>query len=134
MVTVEEATRMAMDLPDVEAGTSYSNPCWMVGGKAFAWHRPFSKADLRRFGKDPVPAGPIFAVRVADLQTKAAVLEQGTRGVFTIPHFDNYAAVLVQLDVVPKRALRSLIADAWLACVPTATADRYRARPRKRRG
>ncbi|MFO1076672.1 MAG: hypothetical protein U1E73_02990 [Planctomycetota bacterium] len=53
---------------------------------------------------------------------------------FTIPHFDNYAAVLVQLDVDAERALRSLIADAWLACVPTATADSYRVRSRKRRG
>ena len=56
--------------------------------------RPFSKADVKRFGDEPVPDGPIFAVATVDLDDKQAVLEEGARGVFTIPHFDGYAAVL----------------------------------------
>ena len=133
MVSIGDAARMAMALPDVTTGTSHRGRSWEVGRTAFAWERPFSKADLRRFGAAPVPAGTIFAVRVADLRAKEAVLGAGIRGVFTIPHFDNYPAVLIQLEVVPKRALQQLVQDAWLACVPSAAAERYSVRARKRR-
>jgi hypothetical protein len=134
VVTLDEAARLAKSLPGVTAELRYGNRAWSVGGKAFAWERPFRKADLRRFGTAPVPAGPIFAVRVADLRSKEAALAAGTPGVLTIPHFDGYAAVLIQLDVVPLRALRNLITDAWLATVPPAIAAPRRVRPRKARG
>lgn len=134
MVSIDEAAHMAMDLPEVTEGTWHGNRTWKVGEKGFAWQRPFSKADVKRFGNAAVPTGPILAVRVADLRAKEAVLAEGTRGVFTIAHFDNYAAVLIQLDVVPKRALRQLITDAWLACVQPSVAERYRVRARKARG
>jgi hypothetical protein len=42
----------------------------------------------------------------------------GAKGFFTIPHFDGFAAVLVQLQVTSKKALREGIEDAWLACAP----------------
>ena len=79
------------------------------------------------------PAGPILAVRTADLHEKESVLAEGKRGFFTIPHFDGYAAVLIQLRTVGKRALREAIVDGWLACTPRTVADEYAARPRPRR-
>ena len=45
---------------------------------------------------------------------------------FTIPHFDGYAAVLIQLKSVTKRPLREAIVDGWLACAPTKLADGVR--------
>jgi hypothetical protein len=125
MVSVDEAARMAMDLPEVTEGERHGHRTWFVAGKAFAWERRFSKADIKRFGDVSPPDGPILAVRVADLNEKEAVLAAPPKGCFTIPHFDGYAAVLIQLKVVGKRALREAILDGWLAVAPPRLADAY---------
>jgi hypothetical protein len=125
MVTIDDARQMALALPDVTEGERHGNRTWVVAGKAFAWERPFSKADIKRFGDATPPGGPILAVRVADLGEKEAVLAAHPKGFFTIPHFDGYAAVLIQLNSVTKRALQEAIVDGWLACAPPKLADRY---------
>jgi hypothetical protein len=133
MVRLDEAARMALELPEVAEGERHGNRTWYVGKKAFAWERPFSKADVKRFGDETPPDGPILAVTVEDLGEKEAVLASGTKGVFTIPHFDGYAAVLIQLKAVGKRALRDALIDAWLVAAPPALADDFMA-TRRRRG
>ena len=133
MASLDDAARLALELPEVAEGPRHGNRTWCVAGKAFAWERPFSKADIRRFGNTAPPAGPILAVRVEDLGEKEAVLAAQQKGFFTIPHFDGYPAVLVQLRAVGKRALRGAIVDGWLACAPTSLADEYVARKKARR-
>jgi hypothetical protein len=118
VVTFDEVARMALELPDVAEGRSYGNRAWSVGGKAFAWERPFSKADIKRFGDAVPPDGPILAVRVDDLGEKEAVLAAHPKAFFTIPHFDGYAAVLIHLKKVTKRPLLEALTDGWLACAP----------------
>lgn len=160
MASLDDVAAIIAELPDVLDGERHGTRTWFVNGKGFAWHRPFSKADLRRFGEADPPAGPILAaqrgalltslaqdsskqvrllagtgkgslatlplvVRTADLSDKEAVLAAGHPGVFTIPHFDGYAAVLTQLDVVSDRVLRELVVDGWLAYAPPALARRY---------
>lgn len=127
MVSLEEAARLAMALPEVSQGERHGHRTWAVAGKGFAWERPFSKADIRRFGDATPPDGPILAVRVADLGEKEAVLAAQPEGFFTIPHFDGYAAVLIQVKAATKRAVGEAIVDGWLACAPPALADQYMA-------
>ena len=116
---------MVTALPDVTDGTLYGKRTWFVGGKAFAWERPFSKADITRFGAATPPEGPILALVTADTEDKEAVLSMGARGFFTIPHFDGVAALLVQLDVVAPKRLHEAIEDAWLAAAPDRLRQAY---------
>lgn len=125
MVSLAAAAQTALNLPEVVEGERHGNRTWLVSGKAFAWERPFSKADVRRYGDASPPQGPILAVRVEDLGEKEAVLAAHPECVFTIPHFDGFAAVLIQLQAASKAVLREVIVDGWLAVAPTEVADAY---------
>ena len=125
VATFEDVAKIALSFPEVIEGERHGNTTWSVAGKTFAWERPFSKADIKRFGTATAPDGPILAVRVEDLAEKEAVLSAETKGLFTIPHFDGYPAVLIQLRNVNKRALRQAMLDGWLACAPPRLTERY---------
>jgi hypothetical protein len=125
MATIDDVAAMAFELPEVTEGERFRNRTWFIGGKAFAWERPFSKADLRRFGDETPPDGPILAVSVENLIEKEAVLAANPGAFFTIEHFNGYAAVLIQLSEVSDQALREVLTDGWLAVAPRKLADQY---------
>jgi hypothetical protein len=131
-LTLDDAAAIALALPEVVEDVRYGNRAWSVGGKVFVWERPFSKADIKRYGDETPPEGPIVGVKVADLSDKEAVLAEGRAGIFTIPHFDGYPALLVQLKAVRKPDLRRALVDAWLACAPSALAVAHAAHLIKR--
>lgn len=113
MATLDHAARIALELDGVTEIERHGNRAWSVNGKVFAWERAFSKADLKRFGSTPPPDGPILAIRLADLNEKEALLAASRPGFFTIPHFDGYPAVLIQLTKVTTKALRETLTEGW---------------------
>lgn len=132
MATLDDVARTALDLPEVVEGERHGRRTWSVAGKVFAWERAFSKADLKRFGDASPPDGPILAVRVGDLAEKEAVLAAQPAGFFTIPHFDGYPAVLLQVRAVGAKALREALLDGWLASAPPRLTESYlQDRPRR---
>jgi hypothetical protein len=125
VATILDVEGILAQLSEVTESERFRNRTWFVNGKGFAWQRPFSKADIKRFGAATPPDGPILAVRVVDLAEKEAVLATASKAFFTIPHFEGYPALLIQLNAVDTEELREAIVEAWLACAPQTLADAY---------
>lgn len=134
MPTLNDVARIALKLPEVQEHERRGTRTWQVRDKTFAWERPFSKADIKRFGDTPIPRGTILAVRVANLGVKEVVLAAMPDSFFNIEHFDGFAGVLIQLTRVSTGDLRDALVDAWAACAPPQLAAEFnRARDGRRR-
>lgn len=132
-MTLEDAAAIASGLPGVVVGAKWGHRTWMVGDRGFAWQRPFSKADLKRFGDETPPSGDILAVIVESLDAKDALLEIAPPGFFTIPHFNGHAAVLIELKRARARDVRAAITDAWrIVSAPVPVKPRKRSAARRR--
>ncbi|MDO9485121.1 MAG: hypothetical protein Q7K25_03565 [Actinomycetota bacterium] len=125
MVSIDEVAAIALALDEVTEGVRYGNRSWMVNGKTFVWERPFTKADVKRFGDAPVPEGVILGVSVEDQIDKQAVIASNPKAFFNITHLDGYNAYLIQLNKVTNKQLTEALLDAWLVCAPARLTEKY---------
>lgn len=130
MATWDDVAAIAATLPEPGTRLRWGNHSWTVKDKAYAWVRPLTRSDVRALTERgrPIPDEPILAVSVADLGEKEAVLAEYPDVLFDIPHFDQYAAVLVRLERIDVPLLTELLTDAWLARAPRRAARDFLAR------
>ena len=128
-MNIDDVAAFVDGLRGVTIGTKHGHRTWMVGERGFAWERRFSKADLARFGEEPPPAGDILAVMVDDLDAKDALLAIAPPGFFTIPHFNGFPAVLVQLEAARVRDVKAVLRTAYKAAVAKAGGSARKPRP-----
>ncbi|HVK23519.1 MAG TPA: MmcQ/YjbR family DNA-binding protein [Actinokineospora sp.] len=127
MATWDDVRRIATALPETTEEVSRGTAQWRVRGKGFVWERPLRKSDLAALG-DTAPTGPILGVWVADEGVKHALIADDPAVFFTTPHFDGYAAVLVELDEIDADELVELVTEAWLLKAPKRVAAAYLAK------
>jgi hypothetical protein len=107
MPSQDDVATIARALPGAaQADDEFS---FRANGRLFVW------AWLERIDpkKARVPSREVVVVRVRDEMDKQTLLELGDRGIFTEPHFDGYAAVLVRLADVDRDFLEKLITDSY---------------------
>jgi hypothetical protein len=122
----DDVRRIALSLPETSERLSHGDPMWRVRDKGFVWERPLRAADLKALGNG-APTGPILGARMEHLGAKEALIADRPDVYFTTPHFDGYAAVLVELEEIGLDELRELIVEAWLARAPKRLAVQYAA-------
>jgi hypothetical protein len=110
MPTWADVVAIGRALPETEEGTWFRTPCLRVRKRSFC-----------RMKED----GETLVVRVVDLEDKEALLRSDPEALFSTPHYDGYAYVLVRLDRVDPQHLRELIEDAWRLSAPKRVLAAY---------
>lgn len=130
-MTFKDVDAFAKALPGATLGKKWDAKTWIVGDKGFVWERPLRKSDLARFGEGAyVPSGDILGVRTESLDAKDALLSMGLPGFFTIEHFNNYPALLIELRKARSKDVKAAIVDAHR--VMAAKAPKGKAKAKKR--
>ncbi len=122
--TPEDVDEICRDLPDTEFGTSWGDvPTWKVPagdkGKGFLLYRHPHKTAI-----DPETGEMYDDLLVIITPTeveKQALVEDASSPFFTIDHFRNFNAVLVQqsrLGELERDDLAAIITDAWATRAP----------------
>ena len=114
-------------LPEVELGTSWGDvTTYKVRGKGFLLYRQPHKSAI-----DPDTGemyDDLLVIVTPTAAEKAALVEDDSTPFFTIDHFRNYSAVLVQrsrLDEVDRAELAEIITDAWATRAPTSLVKQH---------
>lgn len=124
MATLDDARRIALELPETSERISWGLAHWRVRGNLFAWERPLRRQERADLG-DAAPDGEIVGVRVADEGEKEALIAAEPEIFFTTPHFDGYPAVLIRLGSIAVDELTEVITDAWLDRAPHRLTQTY---------
>jgi hypothetical protein len=107
-------------LPEVELGTSWGDvTTYKVRDKGFLLYRPPHKSAINPATGEMYD--DLLVIMTPTAAEKAALVEDESTPFFTIDHFRNFSAVLVQrsrLDEIDRAELAEIITDAWAAKAP----------------
>jgi hypothetical protein len=127
---IADVHAICTSLPEVELGTSWGDrPTYLVRQKPKPRGFVLVRAP-RHDAVDPATGEEyqdLLVIRTANAEDKAALVE-AEGPFFTIDHFRNFNAVLVQQSRIPEidvDELREVITDAWLAVAPKSLAKRF---------
>lgn len=114
-------------LPEVELGVSWGDrPTYKVRGKGFLLFRaPHSTAIDPSTGE---PFDDLVVITTPSAVEKQALVDDERLPFFTIEHFKNFNAVLVQqsrLGEIERDELAEIITDAWAAKAPKTLVKRF---------
>ena len=116
MASFDDVRRIALSLPETTEAVSWGNAHWRVKNKGFVWERPLNQSDyaaLEALG-EPAPEGALLGVRIADIGVREAMIADDPNLFSTIPHFDDFPAILVRLvEMVDAGRLRVPIAATY---------------------
>ena len=132
--TPQDVDAICAGLPETWFGTTWGDvPTWLVphrpdrgsGGRGFVLYRkPHRTALDPRTGE---MYDDLVVIRTANADDKEALVA-ADGPFFTIPHFEGYNAVLVQLSrlgEISRDELVEVITDAWCACAPKALVTQH---------
>lgn len=103
MASWDDVVSIGARLPEVEVSTWFRSPSLKVAGKGFAPVRTEAEGLL---------------VLMCELDEKEALLASGDPAFTTIPHYDGYPAILVDLDVIDRYLLAEMVNEAWRIKAP----------------
>jgi hypothetical protein len=129
-VKLDQVDEFATSLDNVTIGTRWNMKTWQLADRGFVWERPLSKADIKRYGDATPPSGEIVAIVTQDLDAKDALLAMELPGFFTIEHFNNYPAVLVELRNAHVRDVKAAIRDGYRTVAAQPPKKKRRKKPR----
>jgi hypothetical protein len=102
LTDLDAVRRLAAALPEVEEGTRYGTPAWIVRKRFFA-----------RLRED----GETLVVRV-DRGERQLLMSAEPEVFFITDHYRNYDLVLVRLAAIDDQELREVLTDSWRMVAP----------------
>jgi hypothetical protein len=104
VISHDDVRRIALSLPGSYEQVSYEGqPSWRTKPRMFTWIRSDPEA---------------LVVWVDSVEDKDALIASDPRTLFTTPHYDAHAIVLVRLDAVDIEEATELITESWRLRAP----------------
>ncbi|MDX6582118.1 MAG: hypothetical protein QOI10_1302 [Solirubrobacterales bacterium] len=109
----EAVCELGGELTEVEVGRWYGTPALKVRGKGFA--------RLREDGA---------LVVMIDVIEREALIQEDPGTFYITPHYQDYPAMLVNLERVDLQELRERLIESWCRKAPKRLLSEYEARPK----
>ena len=111
MPSWEDVCELGSELPEVEVGTWYGTPALKVRGKGFA--------RLREDGA---------LVVMVDVLEREALMQEDPETFYITPHYQDWPAMLLNLERIGPQELRERLIEAWCRKAPRSLLAEFEAR------